>query len=97
MQGSTQTHQDDFFQDLFLYSLVMHVDVPVASGLPAKYLSSAIVTLGAFEGPALDDDAPSWTRIPSGMAFEIRQPRVGIALLFAELSMWPENVAVASS
>ncbi|KZP08139.1 hypothetical protein FIBSPDRAFT_901512 [Athelia psychrophila] len=91
------THQDDFFEDLFLYSLVMHVDIPEASGLPAEYLSSARITIGAFEGPALHKDAPGWTRIPSGMAFEIRQPRVGMAYLFAELSWWPENVAVASS
>lgn len=72
----------------------MHVDIPAASGLPVKYLSSPIVTLGAFEGPAFDEDAPSWTRIPPGLAFEIRQPRLGMAYLFAELCLWPENVAV---
>lgn len=82
---------------MFLYTLKMHVDIPAASGLPAAYLTSAIVTLGAFEGRAVHDDAPSWTRIPAGMTFEIRQPRVGMAFLFAELSMWPENIAVAST
>lgn len=75
----------------------MHVEVPESSGLPAQCLVSPIVTLGAFEGPALDDDAPSWTRIPPGLAFEIRQPRVGMAYAFAELAMWPENIAVASA
>lgn len=96
MQGWRQAHQDDFFETLYLHTLSMHVEVPQSSGLPARCLTSAIVTLGAFEGRANDDDAPSWTRIPPGMIFEIRQPRVGMAYVFAELSMWSENIAVAS-
>lgn len=93
---SRQARQDAYFEDLYTYTLKMHVHIPALSGLPAEYLTSAIVTLGAYEGRSFHDDAPSWTRIPSGLAFEIRQPRVGVAYVFAELSMWPENCAEAS-
>ncbi|KZP28579.1 hypothetical protein FIBSPDRAFT_885452 [Athelia psychrophila] len=82
------THQDSFFETLYLHTLSMHVEVPESSGLPAQCLTSPIVTLGAFEGRALDDDAPSWTRIPPGMAFEIRQPRVGMASLTRLPAAW---------
>lgn len=50
-----------------------------------------MVTLGRYEGLSSDAGAPDWTRMPTGIAVELRQPCYAIADVFAELAFWPEN------
>jgi hypothetical protein len=76
------------------YSLVIYVEVPETSGLDISILSSPVVTLGRYRGLSSDSQAPEWTRLPTGISFEIRQPRTAIADVFMEIAFWPENTVI---
>ena len=73
---------------------MLYVQVPETSGINIAYLNSPIVTLGRYEGHNLDANAPEWTRITSGITFEIRQPCGSMAKVFTEIAFWPENVEI---
>ena len=75
----------------------VYVEIPETSGLNVSCLSSPVVTLGRYEGLLSDATAPEWTRMPTGIPFEIRQPRTAMLDVFDELAFWPENCAVVST
>lgn len=87
-----QLHEDDFFEDIISYNLSLYVDVPESSGIDIALLCSPIVTLAHYEGCSSEsDDAPKWTQMPTGVTFEFRQPRFGIAELFFKLALLKPN------
>jgi hypothetical protein len=79
---------------IMVYNLVLYVEVPETSGLDVAWFSSPVVTLGRYKGLSTDTEAPDWTRMPTGVPIELRQPRNAIADVFSELAFWPENAAV---
>ena len=79
---------------IFTYNLMIYVEVPDTSDLDVSHLSSPVATLGRYKGLSSDAKAPEWTRMPTGIPIELRQPRDAIAAVFAELAFWPENAAV---
>ena len=83
-------------RNITVHNLVIYVEIPETSGLDVSCLSSPVVTLGRYEGLSSDATAPEWTRMPTGIPFEIRQPCTAMLDVFEELPFWPENCAVVS-
>lgn len=86
--------QKDVLEEVFIYNLIIYVEVPEISQVQIPYLSSPIAILGRCKGLSSDASAPAWTCIPTGISFNIRQPHDTMAKVFAELAMWPKNAAI---
>ena len=92
-----QIRRNGVSRSITVHNLIIYVEIPETSGLDVSCLSSPVVTLGRYEGLSSDATAPEWTRMPTRIPFEIRQPCTAMLDVFDELAFWPENCAVVST